>query len=425
MTPQARPLTGLEAGFFAYGSRPTPINLQIGGLTLFTGTPPPLDEGRRFVTSWTDAVPALALVPHGEGRPSRWLVLPALDPDLHGGVWEAEPGGLRAAVDALMAEELPPGAPPWQCWLIQGYAEGEWAVLVKAHHALLDGASLIRLACRVLGRASAEEPRPRPRRRGRGTDLVRVARGLLRYVLRFLPVATGAFAFEGTGARRFEWTTVPLATLRGVADRHGCTVNDVFLAALTTVLREWPHTPWRRGPRPVWTLIPADLHERDGDDEPAAKVVNLRVALPCHEPDPRRRLRALARATAISKRSGHIATGAAGSRVLPVWLVSAILRLTFSRWHIDLLASNVRGSRRALAYEGMPMTGMVPLGFIPRGHPLGAFLVSYSDQACIGYAIDPALPGGDALCRLWEQAVDELDRLEVVETTREPEDALD
>ncbi|MEV8443540.1 wax ester/triacylglycerol synthase domain-containing protein [Actinosynnema sp. NPDC051121] len=415
MTPP-KPLTGLEAGFLAYASRPTPINLQIGGLALFTGTPPEVEAGRRYLASWADEVPALAQALHGAGRRARWVVQPVLDPELQSGVWDARPGGLRDAVDAIMAQELPPGAPPWQCWLIRGYAEGEWAILVKAHHALLDGASLIQMACRLLGGAPDNRAPRRPRRKRRA-DLIVVARGLLRYAMRFLPPANGSFAFEGTGERRFAWATIPLAALRRVADRHGCTVNDVFLAALTTVLREWPHTPWRKGPRPVWTLVPADLHEREGVDEPAAKVVNLRVPLPCHEPDPRRRLEAVARATAISKRSGHIATGAAGSRALPVRFVSTMLRLTFSRLHIDLLASNMRGSRQALEYQGSPMTGMAPLGFIPRGHPFAAFLLSYSGQACIGFALDPALPDGNALCRLWEQAVEELD---VVAPDQEP-----
>lgn len=140
-------------------------------------------------------------------------------------------------------------------------------------------------------------------------------------------------------------------------------------------------------------------------------MVNLRVRLPCHETDPRARLRAIARVTESAKRGGRIATAAAGTRALPAWLIRAIVTLTFSRWHIDLLASNVRGSRRPLAYEGVPMTGMVPLGFIPRRHPLAAFLVSYLDHTCIGFATDPALPEGDGLCRLWEQALDELDAL--------------
>lgn len=410
MTP-SRSLTGLERGLLAYESHPTAINLQIGGLTLFTGTPPPLAEAWRFVLSWIDDVPALALALRGEGRGSRWVPQPVLDRDQHLREREVEPGGLHAAVDAVMAEELPSGAPPWQCWLIRGYAEGEWAALVKAHHALLDGASLIQVAHRVLGGAPDNRVLRRPRRRKRGADLVVVARGLLRYVMRFLPPATGSFAFDGTGARRYAWTTVPVAKLRGVADRHGCTVNDVFLAALTTVLREWPHTPWRRGPRPVWALVPADLHDREDDDEPGTRVVNLRVRLPCHQTDPRGRLRAVARETESAKRGGRIATAAAGSRALPVWLVRAIVALTFSRWHIDLLASNVRGSRHPLAYEGAPMTGMVPLGFIPRRHPFAAFLVSYLDHTCIGFAIDPALPEEDGLCRLWEQALDELDTL--------------
>jgi len=410
--PAARPLTGLEHAFVRYESRLPVGNLQIGGLSSFAGRPPELVDVRRFVAAKLDALPALSSALRREGGRLRWVRRSGADPARHVHEWVAAPGGLRAAADAIMARRLVRGAPPWEFWLVRGHADDEWAILFKAHHALLDGASLIEATCLLAGRAPDRPPAPRRARRVRRADLGTVARGAVGYLARFLPPATRAFSTAGrTGQRRFAWTTTSAARLRELADAHGCTRNDVFLAALAAVLREWPHTPWRRGARPVWTLVPVDLHDRHEDHELRTRVVNLRVPLPCDEPDPLRRLRAIGRATARAKGDGRIGVAGAAERSLPGWFVRAVFALTFSRAHIDLLASNVRGPRWVLEYEGVPLERMAPLGFVPRGHPLAAYLITHDDRVCVGFAVDSSLPDGEELCRLWQRALDDLDDL--------------
>lgn len=411
MTPVARRLTGLEHAFVAHEVGPPVGNLQIGGLSSFAGPPPSLAEVRELVASRLDDLPVLTMALHRDGRRLTWVPRPGADLARHVHEWVAEPGGDRAAADAIMARRLVRDAPPWEFWLVRGYAEDEWAVLFKAHHALMDGASLIEATCRLSGLAPRRPARvPRRVARRRRADVLTVARGSVKYLSRFLPLATGAFAAgPRDGVRRFTFASGPLSRLRGIADRHGCTLNDVFLAAFATALREWPHTPWRRGVRPVWTLVPADLHERDGDGELGARVVNLRVPLPCDDPDPVRRLRRIARATAEVKGGGHVAVGGAGERSMPRWFVRLIFGMTFSRAHVDVLASNVRGPRQLIDCLGAPLKRMAPLGFIPRHHPLAAYLMTHDDNFCAGFAVDSALPDGRELGRSWLRALDDLD----------------
>ncbi|MCT2581758.1 wax ester/triacylglycerol synthase domain-containing protein [Actinophytocola gossypii] len=412
MTAAPRRLTGLEHAFVTYEARAG--NLQIGGLSSFAGPTPALDDVRRSVAARLGALPELGMALRRTGRRLDWV---PREVDLTRHVRErvAEQAEWPAVADEIMARRLVRDAPCWELWLLRGRSADEWAILFKAHHALLDGAAMIEATCRIAGhpRRTPAAARPRPARR-RGHDLLTVVRGAVRYAARFLPLASHPFTTKGrTGHRRFAWASLPMARLLAVAARQGCTVNDLFLAALATALREWPHTPWRGSIRPVWTLVPADLHERDGDHELSTKVVNLRVALPCDDPDPHRRLRTISAAMAAAKGSGQVGVAGAATRALPGWFVRAVFAVTFSRWHIDLLASNVRGPQGLLHYLGAPLTRMVPLGFVPRRHPLAAYLMTHGDQVCVGFAVDSTLPDGQELCRLWVRALLELDEPDV------------
>jgi diacylglycerol O-acyltransferase len=403
-----RPLNGLERSFFDHEVRTRTGNLQIGGLTVFTGQAPSLAEFRAALVPRLAGFPVLT---HAVAH-RLWISAAELDFAAQVHEWVCDPGtSVAAAAERIMASRLTQGLPPWELWLIRGYADGEWAAIFKAHHALLDGASMITVLRGLLGHGpERRQPLRRPRLRTRKSDVWTVARGFARYLSRFLPLASPAFTrLSRHGDRRYHWATAGAAVLRAAADRHGVTVNDIYLAALTAAVRDWPHTPWRDGrPTGVWTLVPVDLHQRDADNELSAKVVNLRVLLPCDEPDPDRRLAAIVAMTRQAKGSEHVAVAGAGVRAMPAWFVRAVFSLTFSRRHISFLASNVRGPDEMLDYGGQPLRDLVPLGFLPRGHALGAYLMNHHDQVSVGFVVDESLPDGHALGSLWLRALDAL-----------------
>src|SRR5580704_4600064 len=83
-------------------------------------------------------------VPFGLHRPV-WLDDPEFDLDDH--VHRAsvpEPGGPAELADVVadfMARALDPGRPLWEVVVVEGLAGGRTAVVVKLHHAILDGVS--------------------------------------------------------------------------------------------------------------------------------------------------------------------------------------------------------------------------------------------------------------------------------------------
>lgn len=197
--------------------------------------------------------------------------------------------------------------------------------------------------------------------------------------------------------------------MHSIAHHHGVTVNDVFLAAFAGALRAWPDTPWRYGrPQPVWTLVPVDLRPRSGEHANGNSVANLRIRLPCAEPDPLRRLAGIAASTHSAASADHVAVSGAAQRSFPKWLILAMARLLFSGWHISIVASNMPGLEEPATFVGGVGSEFVALGPLVPGHRLGAFLVSSHDQFSISVVTDDSLPDGRGLADLWVGAVLEL-----------------
>lgn len=410
-------LSGLEEAFARLDRWYPTGRLQIGGIARLTGQAPSLDEFREHVLPRLLSFPALG-VRIGSTRPRMWEG--ASEQDAAGQFFTracpsgSGPSGLRTVVEDVLAVPLRRDRPLWEVWLLHGYASDEWTALLKTHHAVLDGASITLVLNRIFDAIPAvQEPPARPLApQTKKTDLLTVVRGTGRYLTGFFPLAGRPFSGCGKkGKRQFRWASVDRERLRRVAELHGVTVNDVFLAAVTGAIRQWPHTPWRCGRiSPVWTLMPVDLHRREGDHRPGLKAAAVRTLLPCNEPDPLRRLAAIAGDTPQVKGSSRVPVTGAGLRSLPIWFQRLIFALTFSSRYVSMIASNMRGPESALYHRGVPATRLAPLGPLPNKHRLGAYLYNDAELATIGFVLDDELPDGEELCLLWVEAVTELEQ---------------
>lgn len=413
---------GLEEAFLTQEIRSGRGNVQIGGLVRFSGVAPSFDDFRGLQADRLRALPRLGLALRREGRRWHWDEV-TWDPEHQIKAITAARGGLAEAAAEVMAGRYTRGRPPWELWLIRGYADDEWAVVFKTHHALLDGASHIRVMHHLLGVPAGEAVTTPIREVRKPGDLKTVAKGIARYFHKFLPIASRPIVTRGwTGVRTFSWVTVELDRLERLAAEHQVPVNDLFLSATASALREWRHTPWRHGkPSPMWTLVPVNLSARDGGGGLGNRVISMRLPLPCHLEDPRQRLAEVTRWTSTGKGDGRLAVGGASFRSMPRRLVKLVAEISMSRWQVGLIASNVRGPERVLDYEGMPVCGLVPLGFIPPGQLFSAYLMTCHDKVCVGFAVDSSLPKGDELGRLWLSALAELESgVEVLARHRTP-----
>ncbi|MFD9394273.1 wax ester/triacylglycerol synthase domain-containing protein [Streptomyces sp. NPDC060000] len=298
-----------------------PFGPPNAGIALdFVGAPPALDELRALVEERWKALPRLTqtLVAPGAARTGlawwtgrhRWARR-----DGHGLAQQvgSADSTLREAVGQWFHTPFPADRPPWSLHLLRGTTEGEFSLLFRMHHSLLDGRSLTTLLRALFddgrpleGPASLAVPGPR-RRTVRPGPAGGGPPGLL---------TTGrAVPLPHRGAREPAYTVVRLRAdvLRAAREtvRVGeagsarpATTNEVFLATVSGVLRSClsaspsASAPLGDGlsadaePRQVWLSVPVDERPDDCGEFLGNAFANVRVPAPVTLSDPSARLTA-------------------------------------------------------------------------------------------------------------------------------------
>src|SRR4051812_33734366 len=184
---------------------------------------------------------------------------------------------LTELVARLMSRPLDADRPLWEMYVVEGLADGRFAVITKTHQAMVDGVTTVDIGQVLLDPTPDPVeppdrlwmPRPEPSdvqlvaeavaeavarpaeiaetvRHAAGdvvTGVSRLARGagtLVRTVAFGGRLAPGTPLNVEVGTqRRFAVARGDLAAYRAVRDTHGCTVNDVVLTVVTGALRTW------------------------------------------------------------------------------------------------------------------------------------------------------------------------------------------
>ena len=124
---------------------------------------------------------AVAPAPLGIGQ-DRWTDVGSLDIDLHMHHLRVPPPGDMDTVLAMILElseaPLDRGRPLWDAWYLTGMAEGTSVLLVRTHHASIDGMGIMQLQ-RILydSKPTLVDPnaQPAPVRGGRHPSVLRRA----------------------------------------------------------------------------------------------------------------------------------------------------------------------------------------------------------------------------------------------------------
>ena len=245
-------------------------------------------------------------VPGGIGRPV-WVDDPHFRIDFHIRHTALPPPGddqdLRNLMGRLMSQQLDRNRPLWEVWMVEGLADGSWALISKVHHCMVDGISGTDLMALVLDaspQGSPTEPDDwHPAAEPSDAELVRDAIGetlvspneIARWARASL---RGPRKIEGTIGphRRWTWARTTLADVKTIRTALGGTVNDVVLAAITKGFRELLLS---RGDEidnaVVRTLVPVSV--RAAGDRTANNQVSAMIAeLPVGISDPIERLSA-------------------------------------------------------------------------------------------------------------------------------------
>ena len=273
----------LDAMFLMMEAREKPAH--VGGLQLFEppeGAPPDF-LGRLYERAVQDPGEMRSLFlkrPYRPGGLGPWSWRPDEKFDVEYHVRHSalpEPGRIRellALVSRLHGSLLDRNRPLWEAHLIEGVADGRFALYSKVHHALVDGVSAMRLMRSSMSEDPAERgmplpwekrpaaprgPRPEPSITDRlmagvemAADLPGMVAGASWVALRSLVSSfreqAAASPFRAprtmlnvpiTGARRFAAQSWALERVRKAGAPHGATVNDMVLAMSAGALRQY------------------------------------------------------------------------------------------------------------------------------------------------------------------------------------------
>jgi WS/DGAT/MGAT family acyltransferase len=361
---------------------------------------------------------------------------------------------LRELVGRLQARQLDRHRPLWEIYLVEGLADGRFAIITKTHHAMVDGISAVDIGTLILDL----EPTPRqipddfwvPQREPSRIELVAdaVAETLRRPTQAVETVRSGladarATAARAVGAasglasvartslrsapssplnadigeqRRFGMAATLLDDYKRIRKTHGGTVNDVVLATVAGALRTWLLT---RGESVVPStvvraMVPVSVRSESDSGVLGNRISSYFVDLPVGEPNAVVRLHQVSFAMAAHKESGQSIGADALVRLTgfaPPTIHSAAARLAsgLSRRLFNVVVTNVPGPQFPLYAAGARMIDCYPVVPLAKGQAVTIGLTSYNGGVYYGMNCDrDSMADIDVLAACVEESLAEL-----------------
>jgi diacylglycerol O-acyltransferase / wax synthase len=335
--------------------------------------------------------------------------------------------------------------PLWEMWAIEGVAGtdaqqgGRMAVMTKVHHAAVDGvtgANLMSQLCTTEADAPAPEPvdgvgganefeialtgavkfATRPLRLANA--LTDTASTVVKTVMRARsgqtmapPFAAPRTAFNDTitSHRNIAYAQLDLGDIKKVKDHFDVKVNDVVMALVSGVLRQFLLDRGELPDSSLVAMVPVSVHGKS--DRPGRNQVSgMFSSLYTHISDPVERIKAIASANSVAKQH----SSAIKATLLQDWsqfaapAVFGMAMRAYARTSLtkripvhNLVISNVPGPQVPLYFLGSEVKAMYPLGPIFQGSGLNITVMSLTGKLDVGIIGCPEL-----LPDLWELADD-------------------
>lgn len=446
-------LTTLDAGFLKAEDADRRVSLAIGGLAVIDGPAPDQDALLSALTPRISACPRfgqrLRLRRFDLGAP-QWVNDSAFDIRRHvRRVALPQPGDdqeLYAVIADVMARRLNRDRPLWEIWVIEGLAEGRWAMLTKVHHCMADGIAATHMLAGLCDsdgkgvsdsfahhiRAARESARDPKRVTAAVNPLgmldglwnvstaitvgaARAARGAAEIAIGLLRPAPSPLNGPIGDLRRYSGARVRLADIEQVCATFDVTINDVALAAITESYRNMLVKRGERlRPESLSTLVPVSMRSADAFDKTDNRVSVMLPRLPVDEENPVQRLRTVHARLDRTKAGGQRQAGNAFvgmANYVPFaftsWAVGLLTRLP--QRGVVTVATNVPGPRRPLRVMGKRVVGVFPIPPIAMQLRTGVAMLSYADDLFFGILADyDGVPDVDELAQGIEAAVGRL-----------------
>jgi len=380
-------LTTLDTGFLRAPDPDRHASLAIGAVAVVNGTVPDYDQFKGLLAERIKSIPRCTQVLRAE-----WVDYPQFDITQHvRRVALPRPGDdteLFRAVAHALERPLDPDRPLWECWVIEGLKDGQWAIVMKIHHGMADGGiSAAHLLTRLCDDADSDmfanhvgAKHVLPSHVGMPswadalwqTSAGIVGKVLGSYVEAVLPWRTSTAA--PVTMRRYQTVRVPIAAVDSVCRKFGVTTNDVALAAITEGFR---------------TVL---LHRGEQPRADSLRTLSAMLPyLPVDHDDPVQRLRTvhnrLKAKPNVEQQPGILESAV---KYLPIPFRGPVTQLLarLPQRGIVTLATNVPGPRHRLQLMGQRMERVLPIPPTALQLSTGVAVLSYGDELVFGITAD-------------------------------------
>ena len=455
-------LSGLDGAFLQLETAETPMH--VGSLHLFDL--PPGDRGdfhaniKRQMKSRMHLAPVftrkLAPMPLQFANPA-WIEDDRVDLDYHvHRVALPAPGTLVQLQDCagrLHAELLDRERPLWRLYVFDGLESGQAAYYIKVHHAVLDGQAGVLLAHALFDVTAKARRIPRgtavpgehpgvaalaaaalKHDAGQYIKLVRHLPGVVSMLVGLLRSAPQEakgrlaqnFSFGPKtplnvaidGRRGFAAVSVPIATLKALAQAHDAKLNDIVLALCGGALRRYLARHGGIPKKPLIAAMPISLRQ-PGNAEFTTQATMSLVNLNTDIADPLKRLRAIRDAAGAVKALAQRAKGLIPTDFPSIgvpWVLHGLASL-YGRSRIagamppiaNVVISNVAGPQVPLYAAGARMATYWPMSIVEHGLGLNVTVMSYAGAMGFGFTTARiAVPDAGELSKALLEALDEL-----------------
>ncbi|MCE5291232.1 MAG: wax ester/triacylglycerol synthase family O-acyltransferase [Nocardiaceae bacterium] len=373
---------------------------------------------------------------------------------------------LARYVGKQMSARLDRSRPLWELHVIEGLPNNQSAVLVKMHHALVDGMSAVGVFMVLMDMTPepqpvppAAEPETEPRQHSKlyhyfariplknlnltqriavtATEWMldraldpRQAESDLRHAtalvraLQKLRSSAAPLPFNKpiSANRSFAWTTAPLDGLKRAGKASGGTVNDAILSAVSGQIARYLEAAGfdlaNLEQDPV-ALVPVSVRP-PGDASGGNRIAVVFVDLPVSERDPAKRIELISERMRKIKGSAEVIAGSVAldmTGVVPPLMSSALAAMPRPRDDggsiQNIVVSNVPGPQMPLYFNGSAVHGVFPvMSLNPADQGFGVGVLSYNGRVCFGVTADKWLdPGVDVALAALRAELDEILKL--------------
>jgi diacylglycerol O-acyltransferase len=342
------------------------------------------------------------------------------------------PGSMRQLRDFVGAF-----GPLWKAALVEGLENDKLSLVMKVHHAAMDGGRAVAIAGELLDDAPEGRPFPAPDKPWGpdrepsipwlAADTLRTLVGKPKRAIAATRRVASGFRARGSSAPQaspetalpekaplFEAPATPFnraltpnrsvglsevsfEDVKAIKEAFATTVNDVVLAACCASLRSWLAAHGGLPERPLIATVPVSV--RHEGDEAGNRVSVIRVHLPMDLDDSVERLLAIHEETDRqklrhrSKGGGDVLRNFADivTNVTVPWFLTHLMGFYSSRHLADhvpplwnLIISNIAGPPVPLYTAGARLTHLFPLGPVQQGSGLNITVMSVVDRLCFG-----------------------------------------